>query len=473
VDAEFVIFGSVTNLGGWYNLDLAIVDLTKDKPKTTRIPQSVAENNVIPALRDVAHQFRSIIDGVDFNQQKLPGNNQQEPSSTNQQKPSSANQQEPSGTNQQELSGQSNLPEDQPSMGLFFKATNEGREATPVGEASFRMKIMSFDTGDLDGDGKTELIFMTRQKILIYHRNNKVLTLIDSYKGSGSEFFFAISVGDADNNGRDEMYVDASYGDRARTTVIEWRGKGQFHSLFKKTGHIRIVRDQGGGLPVLLYQDSVAVGFVEMDDIGQVYDRFFQGWIYQVRYDGKGNQLSKQPVAGFGKGSGKGPQLHTLIRYDLNHNGKPEYIGLGKEYSQLTVWNANGMMLWRGKKEMGGTNNAFQGDADSPSVLARIAINAPPTITDVDDDGKPELLAIKNITLSEVLSNFLIYTKGKLLAYKMEGTNLSPVWATKEFEGSIAGVCSVDKTLYLAMLEGEWPTTMWSKGSSRVKWFEQ
>ena len=83
------------------------------------------------------------------------------------------------------------------------------------------------------------------------------------------------------------------------------------------------------------------------------------------------------------------------------------------------------------------------------------------------------MLAIKNITLSEVLSNVLIYTKGKLLAYKMEGTNLSPVWATKEFEGSIAGVCSVDKTLYLAMFEGEWPTTMWSKGSSRVKWFEQ
>ena len=62
------------------------------------------------------------------------------------------------------------------------------------------------------------------------------------------------------------------------------------------------------------------------DDIGQVYDRFFQGWIYQVRSDGKGNQLSKHPVAGFGKGSGKGPQLHTLIRYDMNHNGKPEYM---------------------------------------------------------------------------------------------------------------------------------------------------
>ncbi|OPX41794.1 MAG: hypothetical protein B1H13_00010 [Desulfobacteraceae bacterium 4484_190.3] len=447
VNAEYAIFGTVTSLGGWYNLDLAIIDLTSDEPKTTRASQSVEENKLIPTLRDVAHQFRAIIDGLDYDQQRL------------------------SSDNKQELSSQSKLPEDRTSMGLFFKPTSEGHEPVPVSETSFRMKIMSFDTGDLDGDGKTELIFLTRQKILIYHRNDKVLTLIDSYKGSGSESFFAISVGDGDKNGRDEMYVDASYGGRGRTTVFEWRGRGQFNVLFKETGHIRIVKDQGGAPPILLYQNSLPVSVHVY--MGQGYDQFFKGRIYEVRYDKTGNQLEKHPVAGFGKGPGKGPQLHTLIRYDMDRDGRPEYIGLGKKYSKLTVWNPEGIVHWRGNKKMGGTNNALWEGENDLSAQARIPINAPPAIADVDDDGKPELLAIHNIAITEKLRNLLIYSSAQLYAYKIEGTNLShQVFTTKEFEDSIAGVCSIDKTVYLAMLKGDW-STIGSKGSSRLMWFEQ
>jgi len=443
VNAEYAIFGSVTALGGGYTLDLAIIDLTKDEPKTTRVSESVVENKLIIKLGDVAHQFRAIIDGADYNQQKL------------------------SSDNKQRLSSQSNFPEGRTSMGLFFSPTGDGYEFRPAGRTSFRMRIMSFDTGDLDGDGKTELIFLTSQKILIYHRNDKVLTLIDSYKGSGSELFFAISVGDADKNGRDEMYVDASYGSRGRTTVFEWRGKGRFNVLFKKTGHIRIVKDQGGGSPILLYQNSHMPRSVDVA-MGQGYDQFFKGRIYEVKYDKMGKQLEKHPIVDFGKGPEKGPQLNTLIRYDMERDGRPEYIGLGKKYSVLTVWNANGRTLWIGDKKMGGTNNALQ-EGSLPLI---IAINAPPTIADVDSDGIPELLAIDNIASSENLIRQPTYTRAKLYAYKMEGVNLSQTWATKELEYSIAGVSTVDKTVYLAMLKGDW-SKIGSKGSSRLMWFER
>ena len=361
-------------------------------------------------------------------------------------------------------------------MGLFFNTTTEGHEPIPVSQTSFPMKIISFDTGDLDGDGKTELIFLTRQKILIYHRSDKSLTLIDSYKGSGSDLFFAISVGDADKNGRDEMYVDASYDDRARTTVFEWQGKGQFNVLFKEPGHIRIVKDKRGGPPVLLYQDSQMAVSIN-NTVDQAYDQFFKGRIYEVRYDKTGNQLSKDPIADFGKGPGKGPQLHTLIRYDMDSDGRMEYIGLGKRYSKLTVWTDSGTVIWRGNKKRGGTNNYLQDDKGDLSISSkpeksRITINAPPAIVDVDNDGNPELLAIDNITRTKILGNSLIYTSAKLCAYKIEGANLShQIWTTKKFEDSIVGVCNVDKTVYLAMLKGD-QSLIWSKGSSRFMWFE-
>ena len=122
---------------------------------------------------------------------------------------------------------------------------------------------------------------------------------------------------------------------------------------------------------------------------------------------------------------------------------------------------------------MGGTNNALWEGENDLSAQARIPINAPPAIADVDDDGKPELLAIHNIAITEKLRNLLIYSSAQLYAYKIEGTNLShQVFTTKEFEDSIAGVCSIDKTVYLAMLKGDW-STIGSKGSSRLMWFEQ
>ncbi len=432
MNAQYAIFGSVTALGGGYSLDFAIIDLVQEQPRTTRVSHSVEENKLIITLGDVANQFKAIIDGSSYNKPKLSSPN--------------------------------NLSKDQfaAKKKLFFRPSDDSYGFNPASETSFRMQIMSLDTGDLDGDGIAELILLTRKKIYIYHGNDKDITFIDSYKGSRSELFFAVSVGDADKNGKDELYVAGSYGGCARTTVFEWQAPGQFDVLFKKTGHIRFVKDHGGGSPVILYQNSQMVNALDgVDiDIGQGYDQLFKGSIYEVKYDTQGNQLEKLAVSGFGKGHGKGPQFHTLIRYDMGGDGQPEYIGLSKEYSKLAIWNTGGKMLWMGDKKIGGTNNILE-EGELPLT---IAINAPPMIADVDGDGKPELLAIDNIALMEKLTRNSTYTRAKLYAYKIRGSRLSQAWVTKKFEYSIAGLSTIDKMVYLALVRGKLSNI--SKGES-------
>ena len=444
--ADYAIFGSITTIGGGYSLDLSLVALEKDESKLTRISKAVDEDQLIPQLSDVAYQLRALIEG-----KEMPARN-------------------PAGRPARKIAEKAVvLPKPRTAKGIFspigsdkkepqaiekglvFKPTKEYQGFKPTGKISVGMSVMAFDMGDLDGKAGVELLILGRKKLLLYARKGATFVLKDTLKAGFGEDFLKVSAGDTDNDGMAEIYLVSRYGIRARSAVLKW--DGTFKRLDRRAGHMQAVKDPASGKALLLFQDSRV-------------DEFFSGRIYGMKY-GEGGKLIK----GEKLPELEGVQFYTLALFDTDKDGDSEWIGLGDE-SRLYVWDKQGEVLWRGDKHLGGTNNAIAlGNAEPGEPPPRIAFNSRPLITDIDGDGKREILAIKNIPLIEHVANFKVYTKSLLIVYRIEeGQRLSPAWTTGDIDWCLTDMQAQGQTLFLAAQKGK--VSNIGKGSSQIMWFE-
>jgi len=171
----------------------------------------------------------------------------------------------------------------------------------------------------------------------------------------------------------------------------------------------------------------------------------------------------------------RGVQFYTLTLSDLDGNGEAEWLGLGEpglnEQSTLYVWDKQGDILWSGDKKLGGTNNAILlGEAPFGDPPPRISFNSRLLVTDIDGDGSNELLAIKNIPLVKHVVNFVIYKKSNLIAYRVQGTSLSPAWTTTDIDYCLVDMQAENGKLFLAAQKGR--VSNIGKGSGLIMWFE-
>jgi hypothetical protein len=419
--ADFAVFGSVTSLGTGYSLDLSFMDLTKDKPAVTKVSETVTEDQLIPKLSDVVYDFRALAAGVDVRKQRVaagPG------------------------------------PEEE-TKGLFFKKTTESSGFRPTGRASVKVGVMSLDVADLDGDGQPEILAMSRDTLMIYGRRENTLVLKETHRADRGEEFLKVSAADIDGNGRPEIYLVSFYGKRAHTSVWEWPGKFT-RKLDRQPGHYHVLRNHGGGLPTLIFQDSGI-------------DNFIMGKIWQVGYDQGGKLARRDPLPEM-----KGAQFYTLTLYDYDRDGRLEYLALGEarldNSSPIGIWDLTGKPVAKLDEKLGGTNNFIRAgetkpDAQPPPNL----VNSKIAVMDVDNDGKKEILVIANNPLVGFL-DFVIYYDGSVIAYKTEGGSLVQAYKSGKIKFCLTDMTVYGNTLYVSGDEAEILNI--DEGKGRIMWYE-
>jgi hypothetical protein len=106
----------------------------------------------------------------------------------------------------------------------------------------------------------------------------------------------------------------------------------------------------------------------------------------------------------------------------------------------------------------------------NPEEWRYIPFNSRPVITDIDGDGREEVLVIKNSPSIEKLESFKIFVKATLTAFEIQGTELFSSWTSRDIEYCITDMRMAGKTLYLVGHKGH--MSNFGKEIGRIMWIE-
>jgi FG-GAP-like repeat len=217
--------------------------------------------------------------------------------------------------------------------------------------------------GDVDGDGKKELILTHGRSIGVY-REGVTLQNIYEIKGSATDEYLWIDVLDINGDGRDEVIVTSMRRDDVISSVYEFRG-GDFIQTWSDKLFLRRFHDH------LLGQGYRAGDGFE----GPVFSLLYEQGAFR-----KGDQI-KLP---------QGVNIYDFVEIE-GSDGTP-YLLAYDDDGFLNLYNQGGLRVWRSTNDMGGFLTTFKRSA--PTIMTE---RGTWSVKDRLYVSKSEALAVKRI----------------------------------------------------------------------------
>ena len=294
----------------------------------------------------------------------------------------------------------------------------------------FSFEIRGLDVGDLDGDGKNELVLIDKTNVFVYNWQKKGPRLFKTIEGTWSPNYIYMNVADMDGNGKAEIYVCNLTATNAGSLVFEWDG-----SKFKEIFHgqswlIRVVELPGRG-KVVLGQKRSAEGN-------------YMGDVHFLKRQGDG--FVSAGVLSLPRFS----NVFNFVQCDLTGKGS-FFTVLLDPWEHLHVCDSAGRQLWKSDDFFGGSLTDMEymdPDANRMADTAKKLFIASPIFTcDVNGDGKKEVVVCKNDSEStRILEAFRWFGSGRVHFMDWDEVSLVSQWTTPKLSGAVVGyrVADVD-----------------------------
>jgi hypothetical protein len=258
-------------------------------------------------------------------------------------------------------------------------------EQTPELERRYPLDgpVRALALGDLDGDGRAELVVADEQSLTAYRTvEGGSPAAVDGLNFRVGGLVLSVDAAPVAAPGRAQLVVVDQRGEGrvgVRARVLEWTGDG-FKVLYETNGrYLRAIRV--GAEDWLLEQDA-----------GE--NEPFEPEIRRLQWDGErfrdGIRL-KVP---------RGVSVYGLALVRLSGSPEPDIVAFTDE-SRLNVWTARGQRLWTSSDALGGSAVTFEFNptggarrqAGGDSLVARVAGRVVP----VPGTATPEVLVYENI----------------------------------------------------------------------------
>jgi TolB-like protein len=402
---DYVLFGSLTHFGDSVSLDARMVDVTGEKSALTFFKQSNQMGDVIPMVNTFSGDINLKVFNRSIANELYAGP-----------KPGT-----PSKGALQYADGRA-----EPSSGGFINLQQTGQKGFQT-HLKFKGQINAMAVGDLDKDGKVQVVTATDDEILIHKLSGNRLLVEKKLEFSSTHRIISLDIADINKNGFPEIFVTSLniHKEGLKSFVLEYNGSTYTTLTDDESYYFRVIDGQNKG-KILLGQKSAV--------------HPFKGKIYIMK--AKGSRYVKDKKLKMPRSA----SVLSLAKGHVTAKEAEEYV-LTNEHGRLTVVTDTGRIEWEGSKKIGGTAHYFllpRDDIDG-TFRERIYFNPRILFYDIGDDGKLEIFAVRNEEFGGgALGMYKRFTKGNLEILSWNGIALAPVAKTRSIQGWISDFAIAD-----------------------------
>jgi len=381
--ADYVILGSVTVFGESVSIDAKILDVAKGEELITAFNQSKGMDEVIPTVNKFAQDINA----------KIMGGYVSPPV-------------------------YAKAPEEVTDLKALIKEKDYFTEEKIAHIFNFRTQIIGLDVADVDGDGKNEVVFIDERTLYIYKLEGGKLVELIKFGGSFRNKYLWLDVADTDNDGKAEIYVNNTLGEGLDSFALKWQN-GQLVTLAKgQNWFFRVINFPDKGETLIGQKREMSAGF--------------SPGIYLLNQEGKGFRKGEKLDL---------PRWANALNFtigDITGQGKGEVILLSSA-DKLELYDSDGEEIWESNENYGG-KPTFINDTSGSSPVSREKIFLPSRIclTDIDGDGRNEVVVCKNEQTARILAEMRFFTSGRIEFLRWRGTDMATVIKTGQMSKYIS-----------------------------------
>ena len=418
LEADYVLFGSLTIFGSSISLDARMVDVQQKQRAATFFKQSTEMDEVIPQIDLLATQINEKVFGRPVSAQQPLAQEKERPAAYA----------HPESLLAGEPSDQAKALRAKPAPAAA-SGFEEVSEVAPLDTASagfwksrnFTVFIKGLALGDVDGDGKTEVVFISDRRIYVHRFENRRFLKIKEVAGKRHQRFIGVDVADINGNGCAEIFVTSlkGAGQRLDSFVLEWDGNGFEPVTREDSWYYRVI-------------DSPERGKILIGQKRRMDDPFVPG-VYQLTWrDGQYRQQEPLTLP-------KGINVFGFALGDVMNNGQQMIVAFDKG-DHIRLFTMSGEEQWQSDESYGGSMNylEFSSHADG-SDTDRLYLSQRIYIRDLDRDGKNEVIVASNQgSLGRLFARFRRFTSGHVASLSWGPLGLTLTRQTPKISGHIS-----------------------------------
>ena len=222
LNANFVLFGSLTVLGDNVSIDAKMVDITGEKPTMTFYDQSQDLGSVITKINLIAADINDKM----FGRTPVAAAKAPVPAARPQKKPGSDVHAHPERVLRDDGFIAHGKEGDTEEMGIIGGVAQE-TQASFWKSASFKHLINALAVGDVDGDGKNETIVAAPHSVIIFRSEGGPFRKLAEVEESNNKNIYGLDAADINGNGYAEIFVTSFNAEKnvVNSFILEFDGQ--------------------------------------------------------------------------------------------------------------------------------------------------------------------------------------------------------------------------------------------------------
>ena len=405
--ADFVILGSLTVFGDSISTDVRFFDVSKKSPVVTFNRTGKTQGDVITHINLFAAQVNEQVFG-----RKAAAYSPAQPEAA-----VPISRKHPDKIWQESKGG----------AYVYGAQATEGQAAFAIWKSrKFKGAIKGVALGDVDHDGNNEVVFIKGSTIFIYRRWAGKFVKVTEIAEKRYNQLISVDVADINRNGAAEIFVTnlPVNSNTLRSFVLEWNGRAFEKISTGANWYYRVIKVPNRG-KVLLGQER-----------GMVTDTFganalFSGAVSELQWKNGRLEIAERQLLP------RGVNIYGFTIGDVLNDGRDTVAAFtSREFIRIT--DREGNVEWTSDERYGGSaaflelrEEKQEGDHADDIRMTRYFLPQRLHITDLDGDGKNELIVVKNHDItSQFLDQTRYYKSGHIECLAWDAIGMRLKWKT-------------------------------------------